>query len=416
MNNNTPNNGSPRRMTISELLGKSSTVCPVCGSNQDDIMDAVKAGCAHCYTTFASVLAPQIERLHAAQLPEPSEQERLLLHDYPTYGDIAVSSRIRLARNFAELPFPGAMSAAQAQRAFDQVSEYLGGSSGMFHIVDIGVAKQTAGHMAASLLERHLISKELYHKEAFAGAAISSDETASVMINEEDHLRIQALGEGLSLGSCLETVERLETLLSSHFNFAYDEELGWLTRCPTNLGTGLRASVMLHLPAHTDSGNIHRLTARLARSGYTIRGYYGEGTKPIGRLYQISNQVTMGLSIRDIVTKLNALVLGIINDEHNIQRALDSNHPGFIEDRVWRAYGLLSNARKLDSDEAMTLLSLVRVGVSIGQYNIPTHNIDNLIHRIQPNTLCFEAGRELNELEMQQYRADIIRQEIQIER
>jgi len=410
------NNGAPRHLSISELLGKSSTVCPVCGSNQDDIMESVKTGCAHCYTTFSNVLNPQIERLHAARMQEPTDWERSLLHDYPDYGDIAVSSRIRLARNFAELPFPGAMSAGQAQRAFDQVSEFLGGigDGGMFHVVDIGVAKQTAPFMAASLLERHLISKELYHKETFAGAAISTDESASIMINEEDHLRIQALGGGLSLGSCLETVERLETLLSSHFSFAYDEQLGWLTRCPTNLGTGLRASVMVHLPAHTDSGNIHRLTARLSRLGYTIRGYYGEGTKPIGRLYQISNQVTMGLSIRDIVTKLNALVIEICEEEHRIQKALDKNHPGFIEDRVWRAYGLLSNARKLDSDEAMQLLSLVRVGVSIEQYKIPTYKIDNLIHRIQPNTLCFEAGRDLDELEMQQYRAEIIRKDIQI--
>jgi protein arginine kinase len=381
-------------------------------------MEAVKAGCAHCYTTFANVLNPQIERFHAAHLQKPSESEELLLHDYPSYGDIAVSSRIRLARNFAKLPFPGAMTAGQAQSVFDQISDYLGGIGDglMFHTVDIGVSKQTAPFMAASLLERHLISKELYHKETFAGAAISADETVSVMINEEDHLRIQALGGGLSLGSCLETVERLETLLSSHFDFAHDERLGWLTRCPTNLGTGLRASVMLHLPAHTDSGNIHRLTARLSKAGYTIRGYYGEGTKPIGRLYQISNQVTMGSDIRDIVVKLNALILEIINDEHKIQSALDSNHPGFIEDRVWRAYGILSNARKLDSDEAMQLLSLVRVGVSIGQYKIPTHNIDSLIHRIQPNTLCFEAGRDLNELELQQYRAEIIRAGINIVR
>jgi protein arginine kinase len=395
-------------------MSASSPTCPVCGSNEDDIIESVKAGCAHCYITFEHILNPHIERMHQLRLPEPPSEFSDLLRDYPSFGDIAVSSRIRLARNLAETPFPGAMTEQQQSSVFEQIGDFLGGiaEGEAFRVIDTVELKVENPFEAASLLERHLISKELFHKSEKCGAAISPDEKVSVMINEEDHLRIQALGEGLALKSCLETVDRLETMLSGHFDFANDEEHGWLTRCPTNLGTGLRASVMLHLPAHTDSGSIHGLTARLAKSGYTIRGFYGEGTKPVGRLYQISNQQTMGLSVRQIVENLNALVLRIITREREIQRALDNNHPGYIDDHVWRAFGLLTNARSISGEEAMQLLSAVRVGVSIGELSVPISTIDNLIHKIQPNTLCFDSGRDLSDVEMNSVRAQVLRRTI----
>ncbi|MDR0819857.1 MAG: ATP--guanido phosphotransferase [Oscillospiraceae bacterium] len=408
------NTSSGHHLSIDELMSASSPTCPVCGSNEDDIIENVKAGCAHCYVTFAHILNPHIERMHALRIPEPPPEYADLLRDYPTFGDIAVSTRIRLARNLSEFPFPGAMNESQQLSVFEQVGDFLGGiaEGDAFRVIDISDMKRESPFEAASLLERHLISKDLFHKRGVCGAAISPDEKVSVMINEEDHLRIQALGEGLSLFGCLETVGKLETMLSDHFDFASDKDLGWLTRCPTNLGTGIRASVMLHLPAHTDSGSIHGLTARLAKSGYTIRGFYGEGTKPVGRLYQISNQQTMGLTIRQIVENLNALVLRIITREREIQHALDDHHPGYIDDHVWRAFGILTNARSISGDEAMQLLSAVRVGISIGELNVPIGTIDSLIHRIQPNTLCFEAGRDLSEPEMNSVRATVLRKAI----
>jgi len=407
-------NESPRPLSIDELMSGTSPICPVCGSNQDDIIENVKAGCAKCYDVFSYILNPHIERLHSKRLPVPPPELAELLRDYPSFGDVAVSSRIRLARNFAEFPFPGAMTAAQERAAYEQIETFLSGigDGSVFTVTEIGETKRSNPFEVASLLERHLISKELFNRKGICGAAISKNERVSVMINEEDHLRIQALGEGLSLASSLNTVEKLERLLAEHFDFAKDDRLEWLTRCPTNLGTGARASVMLHLPAHTDSGIIHRLTADLARTGYTIRGFYGEGTKPVGRLYQISNQQTMGLTVRQIVENLNALVLRIITHEHEIQRSLDSNHPGFIEDRVHRAFGLLTNARTMTGDEAMQLLSAARVGVSIGELNVPIPLLDELIHRIQPNTLCFEAGRDLSDVELNTLRAAVLRQTI----
>ncbi|MDR3149950.1 MAG: ATP--guanido phosphotransferase [Oscillospiraceae bacterium] len=412
------NSAGGRRLTIDELMnGGKAVVCPVCGSNEDDVIESGRAGCSHCYKVFETLLAPRIEAAQQTSLPEPpAEFAEILRSDYPHYDDIAVSTRVRLARNLSVFPFPEVMTQKEAAEVFENITEFMGGIAGgsAFKIININESKSEKPFEAASLLERHLISKELLGKRTDScGAAISADEHVSVMINEEDHLRIQSIREGLALRDCFEKVEKLEMMLSERFKFAYSDKLGWLTRCPTNLGTGIRASVMLHLPAHTDSGNIHRLSTELIRTGFTIRGFYGEGTKPIGRLYQISNQVTHGLSARQIVEHLNATVLRIIQREREIQRALDSNHPGFIEDHVWRAYGLLSAARNMGGNEAMQLLSIARVGVSIGELQIPYHSFNELLHRIQPNTICCGVGENLNEQELNRFRAKIIRDSLQ---
>jgi protein arginine kinase len=399
--------------SIDELMsGARYPNCPICGTSEEEARENVKAGCPHCYEHFAHVFDPHIERIHSVKMPPAAEAHAEMLRDYPEYLDIAVSSRVRLARNATDFPFPGAMNSEQELLLFENLRGYLTqvGSGRLFEVVDLDSFKHSSIFGPASLLEKHLISKELLGKEGSKrGAAISPAQDISIMINEEDHLRIQAMGEGLSLLSCLEKAEAAEKLLSENVTFAKSDKLGIITRCPTNLGTGLRASVMVHLPAHTDSGQINGLAVDLGKSGYTIRGFYGEGTKALGRLYQVSNQQTTGLEIRQIVENLNALVLKIIIREREIQRLLDSNHPGYIEDQVHRAYGLLTHARRITGDEAMQLLSLARVGVSIGQLDIRLNNLNGLIHSIQPNTLCLAAGRKLGDNERDHIRAALIR-------
>jgi protein arginine kinase len=326
-------------------------------------------------------------------------------------GDIAISTRVRLARNLRDYPFPGAMSAEQEAAVLDKISVFLQECAGghMFRSVDLDRLKRENPFEPVAMVERHLISKELVSKEGRRGVVLSADERVSVMVNEEDHLRIQSLGGGLCLRDCMETVSRLERLLEAEFRFAHSERLGWLTRCPTNLGTGLRASVMLHLPAHTDSGEMHNLAAILGKTGYTVRGLYGEGTKAVGAIYQISNPQTMGAESEQIIESLHALILRIIAREHEIQHALDSHYPGYIEDKVWRSYGILANARRMSGEEAMRLLSAVRTGVSIGEMDLSIPMLNRLIHRIQPNTLCSEERRALGDNERDQKRAALLR-------
>ena len=220
---------------------------------------------------------------------------------------------------------------------------------------------------------------------------ISADESISIMVNEEDHLRIQVLREGFSLKEAAETADRIDTLLSENLDFAFDPELGYLTQCPTNLGTGLRASVMLHLPGLTESGAMPRIASNLSKLGLTIRGTYGEGSKSIGALYQLSNQITLGLSENEAIENLRSITVQLMEEERKA-RAQMSEEIAW-QDKIDRAAGVLKSARVLSSSEFMELLSYIRLGLSTGVLQgVTTQELNALMVNAQPATLMARAG------------------------
>ncbi len=327
-------------------------------------------------------------------------------------GDIVISSRIRLARNLANYPFPARLTASAAKDILDRVSEYITGSAGgnEFELIDLSGADSV---ISGSLVERHLISPELATKGGNRGVVLSKDESVSVMINEEDHLRIQVLGSGLCLNECMKKADMLDDLLEGHFSYAWDDRLGYLTHCPTNLGTGLRASVMLHLPAHTDTGEIKLLINTLGKLGFAVRGLYGEGSAALGSLFQISNQLTLGPTEQETLDRLVQVVKSTIDRERFLRSKIEEENPNYLADKVWRAYGILKYARKVSANEAMELLSVIREGVSIGEIkDIDMSLLNTLLWSIQPSQLILSSGRNLTENERDLARAAYIRDNI----
>lgn len=298
-----------------------------------------------------------------------------------TDADIVVSSRVRLARNVRGVAFPGRMTEAAAAELLSRVESALAAADTL-QFIRHDFHKMDAAHRGA-LLERHLVSRELANGKLPRGVFLSPDEGASIMVNEEDHLRIQVIGSGLSIASCLEDARRLDTLLDESLGFAFDERRGYLTACPTNLGCGLRVSVMLHLPALTESGGIREVMNAAQKVGLTVRGMYGEGTRADGALYQISNARSLGSSEQELAERLETAVHSIIEGERKLRRRLLSENRLYLEDRVYRARGILQQARLLRSEEALSLLSDLRLGAGVLE-DVDTALIDRLLWEIGP--------------------------------
>ena len=325
-------------------------------------------------------------------------------------GDVVVSTRVRLARNLKQYPFPARASASQREAVERQVKDALlsGNSirSKEFRFVPV---ENTTQEEAVSLVERHIVSPEFIADRRGKAVLISADESISIMVNEEDHLRIQVLREGFSLKEAAETADRIDTLLSENLDFAFDPELGYLTQCPTNLGTGLRASVMLHLPGLTESGAMPRIASNLSKLGLTIRGTYGEGSKSIGALYQLSNQITLGLSENEAIENLRSITVQLMEEERKA-RAQMSEEIAW-QDKIDRAAGVLKSARVLSSSEFMELLSYIRLGLSTGVLQgVTTQELNALMVNAQPATLMARAGKQLDETQRDVLRADMARE------
>ncbi len=277
---------------------------------------------------------------------------------------IVVSSRVRLARNIAGHRFIPRMSDREKRALADTARKALhtlpgGRALSYFDMEEMPKIDRTL------LLERHLISREHLEGEGARGVAIQEDETVSIMINEEDHLRLQSIRSGLQFQSAFETLDALDDDLSNELDFAYDETYGYLTACPTNVGTGLRVSVMLHLPALVMTRHIEKAFRSLHDLRLAVRGLYGEGTEAHGEFYQISNQITIGRSERTIIDDLRAAVDGLVAYEIRARQKLLKGEPHRLEDHVWRAYATLRHARVMNSTEAMKLLSAVRLGTHL---------------------------------------------------
>lgn len=322
--------------------------------------------------------------------------------------DIAVSSRIRLARNLKGIPFPSRMTASQREELNLRVKDAILESNTPFaktlkyiDMRDVPEAQKYA------MVERHIISPEFANITDPTAIILSQDESISIMIGEEDHIRIQVILSGLQLNEAYDIAERIDTLLYGSLQFAFDSKLGFLTECPTNLGTGLRASVMLHLPALEWGGELENLGTSIGKIGFTVRGMYGEGSKSLASLYQISNQITLGLSEKNALENLQIITTQLMEKETESRNNLKRLQ---LEDVCWRALGTLQNSRILSSDEMMNLLSSVKLGKSMGILNIETSPIKLLIEA-QPFMLMQKYGiMEPDERDI--YRANLIRENL----
>ncbi len=325
-------------------------------------------------------------------------------------GDVVCSTRVRLARNLKQYPFPGRASVQEKAEIVEKVRDALmsGGTAVSSQFCFLALEK-LSDEEAVSLAERHIVSPEFLSDKRGRSVFLSQDESVSIMVNEEDHLRIQVMGEGLSLKKTAETADRLDTLLSESLDFAFDQELGYLTQCPTNLGTGLRASVMLHLPALTESGAMPRISSSLSKLGLTLRGSYGEGSQIVGALYQLSNQITLGLSEAAAIDNLSAIASQLIGEERKAREQLKDSL--VVQDKIDRAAGVLKTAKILSSGEFMELLSYIRFGLSAGLLRgVSAEELCALSVKLQPATLMASAGKPLDQTERDVLRANLARQ------
>lgn len=327
-------------------------------------------------------------------------------------SSIVISSRIRLARNVEGFPFVNRMQKS-TKREF--VDFFLGSVQDLIKVYDLKwIEMSRLSRIDLSLLlERHLISREIIDSSGFRGILVNGEETISVMINEEDHLRIQYLASGMQLGSVWNKLDRVDDQIDACVPYAFSPELGFLTSCPTNLGTGIRVSVMLHLPGLSITDQIKKVFKAVSTMGLTVRGLYGEGTDGIGDFYQVSNQKTLGFSENDIIHKVEMVVPKIITYEENARKKLVEDNIEALKDRIWRAYGILRYARSVSSEETLTLLSLVRLGVNLGiikDVNITA--VNNLFIYSQPSHLQKRANREMGSSERDTARADYIRKSL----
>ena len=260
-----------------------------------------------------------------------------------------------------------------------------------------------------AFVERHAISREFAKQPQHRLLCLSEDESVSIMVNEEDHLRIQVMANGLNLSTAYELCNQMDDALDEKLDFAFDEKLGYLTTCPTNLGTGLRASVMVHLPALEKSGLMNQLTGTINKLGLTIRGTYGEGSKVLGSIYQISNQITLGITEQDAIQNLESIVLQVIENEKRARESLlKEKHR--LEDFVFRSLGVLRYARMLTSKEFFEEISNVRLGISLGIiHDVEISRLNRLMTLTGTASVCEREGRELSPEERDLKRAGIVR-------
>jgi protein arginine kinase len=338
-----------------------------------------------------------------------------LQHDTDATDHIVISSRIRLARNFDGILFTNRNDMSSLEKVntisrglLQPLKEVDGHQYSNINL------EQLSERERAILVEKHLMSPALEEKLPYRNLVVSDDATIVIMVNEEDHLRIQSMVSGLRLQEAYEHAQKIDKAIEAKYPYAFDEQFGYLTACPTNVGTGLRASVMLHLPALTISGRITRLIRSIIQLGYSVRGLYGEGSEALGNIYQISNQRTMGVSEEDTIEQLTKIVEGIIAEERKSRQSLLHNDKEGLEDVLWRSFGVLQYARRVNGKEALTKLSDIQLGVDLEI--LPSWGKDSfneLIAITRPNFLSKYTGNDdLTDIERDSYRAKVIRQKL----
>lgn len=327
-------------------------------------------------------------------------------------ADIVISSRARLARNLVQFPFISRATQAQRRRLEELLRDTITTACADANLSYFPLAEASALDSRV-LMERHLISRELAEGKGPRGVAISPDETISVMVNEEDHLRMQAIHSGLDLKNTWEEISGIDNALEAHLNYAFSPKLGYLTACPTNVGTGLRVSVMLHLPGMVITKQIEKAFEAVTKMNLAVRGLYGEGTQAHGDFYQISNQITLGRSEEELLESVGAVVPALVTYERMARQTLLKENRPTVEDRVFRSLGVLQNARIISSQEVLLHLSSLRMGINLGLISeIKPEVINELFILAQPAHLQKLEGRELGEHGRDIARAGFMRRQL----
>lgn len=325
---------------------------------------------------------------------------------------IVLSSRVRLARNLRNVAFPGWAKKPDRQKTLELIKPVIEALPEMASSFSESMDNIPALDKSV-LVERHLISREHAARNVGSGVVINEKETISVMINEEDHLRMQAIKSGLQLKSVFKIIDKVDTELEEKLDFAFSPRLGYLTACPTNVGTGMRASAMVHLPAMVLSDQINQVVQAVNKLGLAVRGLYGEGTEALGSVFQVSNQTTLGEKEAEVIDRLNKVIQQIIEHEEDARVTLLEKKPRLVYDQVGRAYGVLGNAHTVSSKEALNLLSLLRMGVDLELFPAGARPIvDELFILAQPAHVQKAAERKLSAEERDIFRADLIRQRL----
>jgi len=322
---------------------------------------------------------------------------------------VVLSSRVRLARNLSGVTFPGRAKKVSRVETCKLITPVVSAASAMrggYSTVmnDLKALDKTL------LVERHLISREHAAKSAGSALVLNKNETLSVMVNEEDHLRMQALLPGMQIKQVWQKIDRFDTSLEKKLEYAFDTNLGYLTACPTNLGTGIRVSAMLHLPGLVLTDQVNQIVQAVTKLGHAVRGLYGEGTEALGHIFQVSNQMTLGESEADIIERIHKVVLQVIEHEVNARKTLMQGRSGELYNHIGRAYGVLAHAHIVSSKESMNQLSLMRLGVKLGLFEkLETPVLDELFLLSQPAHLQQFVGEKLSGEERDIHRAALLR-------
>lgn len=326
-------------------------------------------------------------------------------------SDIVISSRVRIARNLSGYPFPMLSTKSHSEEVLGKIEQFhesdalkQWGNFEMIHLADLQDVEKKV------LVEKHLISPNLANESLNGAVLLNECESVSIMINEEDHLRIQVLASGFQVREAWDLANQVDDAFEESLEYAFDEKRGFLTSCPTNVGTGIRASVMIHLPALVMTQQINRILQAITQVGLAVRGIYGEGSEAIGNLFQISNQITLGQSEDEILDNLYSVVRQIIEHERGARQVLAAESKIRVQDRVCRSYGVLTNALIIDSKEAAQRLSDVRLGADLGMVdNVSQSALNELLVMTQPAFLQQLAGEKLSAEGRDIRRAELIR-------
>ncbi len=324
-------------------------------------------------------------------------------------SDVVLSTRVRLARNLKNYPFPTKLGAEERMKVNEIVRDVIiDENTKDLHFVKM---QDLPPYQAVSLAEKHLISPEFASVSTGRAVILSDDEDVSIMLCEEDHIRLQVIYPGLSLDEAYKKAMVFDKKIEDSLEIAFDERIGYLTQCPTNLGTGLRASVMLHLPALSKSSAMPRLASTVSKLGLTLRGAYGEGSEPIGDIYQLSNQVTLGISEEAAIKNLQSIAVQIAEQERQARNSVlkDDN----VLDNIYRAYGILKTAHIISCNEFTNLVSLVRLGAAAGLLDVKLETLSKLLVEMQPATLNTMTGKINSAAERDKLRAQKIKEALE---
>lgn len=330
------------------------------------------------------------------------------------FDNIVISSRIRLARNLKNKKFNNKISQEEAYEIVDDVKNVIENNEitsqmgfKLYYLKDMPEIEQKI------LIEKRVISPQMVKNKDKSAFFVSEDKKITIMLNEEDHIRIQVLDDKMCLNKCLDLSNKIDDILEEKLDYAFDNQLGYLTSCPTNIGTGMRASTMLHLPALAMTNQLEKILLAISQIGVAVRGVYGEGTKSMGNIYQISNQGTLGAQEETLIERIRQITAQIVEKENDTRNKLLQNSRIYIEDEVYRAYGLLKNARIIQVQEAMRHLSMLKMGIEMGILDIMnSKEIDRIMITIQENSVKKLLGDSSSIKDGFLKRAEILRSEI----